>query len=618
MRRGLYTKGDFVMKKRTLTRLWAFAVSLGVLAGCASGSGSSGSSAAGGSQTAPGSSSPSGSESVGGSGEEKIYYDSSTTAAANVNPHEATSTYDSEITRYTVAASYRYVATEDRQSAVVVPNLAADVPKQIDDYTWQITLDDRACWQDGVPITAEDMVQSMKYGLDPIMMHAPCANLAQGTINIKNAQDYYTQGDSNSVAWEDVGLKVIDDKTFEVVTEQRYTQNEVMRFFSGRVTAPVRLDMYESMMNETKTSTLYGTEADKFISNGPFILTGWTKGNERTFEKNPNYLHADDINLDKIVVKIVNDNGTLLQMFESGQLDRLELTTEGYKKYEEDPRVVSYSNRVVRQIEINRSSTEKPILGSKKFRQALFYAIDRETLAKMTDHSPAPYYVSTFSVAYDTGKKFRDLPETQAYTPANNGYDAEKAKQLFDEACAEVGQTGKLELTLNYYDSRDDVKMMSEYLQKSLPEIFGADKFELKLQALPSASLFETMRNCHNDDNAYELSWASWSWGSGDEEPGRIFEPYQSTYSRRLSNYGNEKLDTLYQALRSEEVRLDTAKCIEMAQEMEQLAIDEVFVVPVFQVVNKIIFSDRVITPVDTEVPGLEWGLAYFDLDLGA
>ena len=41
-------------------------------------------------------------------------------------------------------------------------------------------------------------------------------NVAQGTINIKNAQAYYTQGDSNSVAWEDVGIKVVDDLTFEI------------------------------------------------------------------------------------------------------------------------------------------------------------------------------------------------------------------------------------------------------------------------------------------------------------------------------------------------------------------------------------------------------------------
>ena len=614
--------------KRTLARVLAFALSLSALAGCSTGSSSGSSSAAGSSSesgpAADGSSKADSSSDAGNDeepGEEKIFYDSSTTAAANINPHEATSTYDSEITRYTVSASYRYVPTGDGKTAKIVPDLAADLPVQVDDYTWNITLDDRACWQDGTPITAGDMVQSMKYGLDPVMVHAPCANLAQGTINILNAQDYYTQmaeESTNTIAWEDVGLKVVDEKTFQVITEQKYTQNEVMRFFSGRVTAPVKLDMYESLMNPEKTSTLYGTEADKFMSNGPYILTGWTKGNERTFEKNPNYLHSEDIPIDKIVVKIVNDNGTLLQMFESGQLDRLELTTEGYKKYEEDPRVVTYGYRAVRQIEINRSSTEKPILGNKKFRQALYYAVDRETVAKMTDHIPAPYYVSTFSVAYDTGKKFRDLPETQAYTPANNGYDPEKAKQLFDEACAEVGQTDKLVLTMNYYDSRDDVKMISEYLQKSLPEIFGADKFELKLQALPSATLFETMRNCHNDDNAYELSWASWSWGSGDEEPGRIFEPYQSTYTRRLSNYNNDELDQLYQEFRSEEIRLDTGKCIEMAQKMEQIAIDEVFVVPVFQVVNKIIFSDRVITPVDTEVPGLGWGLNYFDIDLNA
>ena len=47
--------------------------------------------------------------------------------------------------------------------------------------------------------------------------------------------------------------------------------------------------------------------------------------------------------------------------------------------------------------------------------------------------------------------------------------------------------TGKLTLQMNYYDSREDVKMMAEYLQKAWPEIFGADKFEIVLQALPSA-----------------------------------------------------------------------------------------------------------------------------------
>ncbi len=612
--------------KKILAKALALALALSVFAGCSGGNSSSStgsepgtSGAASGGESSTSGAASGGESSTGGedsNGEKKIFYGSSVNAAANIGPHDASSTSDSELTDLTVASFYRYVATEDRQSAVLTTNLAADLPKQIDDYTWQIAIDERACWETGEPITADTFIQSWKYGLDPIMLHSPCANLAQGTINIKNAQDYYTQGDTNAVAWEDVGIKKIDDLTVEITTEQRYNQQEVMRFFVSRVTAPVHLETYEKNMNDTKTATLYGTEKEYFVSNGPFILTTWNKGNERVFEKNPNYLHADEIKLDGIVYKIVQDDGTLLQMFESGQIDSLELTTDGYKKYEEDPRVVAYGTRSTRQIEFNVSNTEKPILGNKKFRQAIYYAIDRETMAELGSQRPAPFYITDFCVAYGDGTKFRDLPESQSYVPANNGYDPEKAKQLFDEACAEVGQTDKLTLTLNYFEAREDVKMMSEFLQKSLPEVFGADKFELKLQGLTGTIIFDTMRNCHEDNNAYELSWSSWSWGSADFEPARIFEPFQSTYTRRLANYGNTQMDELYTAARSEEIRLDEKKSVEKAQQMEALLIDEVLVAPVFQIVEKMIFSDRVITPVDKLVSGLGWGVAYYDIEM--
>ena len=592
--------------KKTLALALAVVMAMGTMAGCSSGTTSS--EASSGTSSSAGTS---GTESTSGS---KIYYTSSTTAASNISPHDATSSYDSEITDLTTAYLYRYVATEDRQSAVIVPDLAADLPVQIDDYTWQITLDENACWSDGEPITAETMVQSWKYAIDPIMMHEGGANVAQGTINIKNAQAYYTQGDSNSVAWEDVGIKVVDDLTFEITTEQKYSQQEVMRFTISQYACPVRVDMYEELMNDTKTATLYGTEADKFMCCGPFILTSWVKGSERVFEKNPNYLHADEIKLDGINVKIINDPGTQLQMFESGQLDYLSLSAEGYKKYEEDPRVIAYGTRSVRQIEINRSNTEKPILGNQKFRQALYYATDRTTLADLGEHVAAPFYITDFCVAYADGTKFRDLPESQAYVPENNGYDPEKAKQLFDEACAEEGVTGKLTLQMNYYDSREDVKMMAEYLQKAWPEIFGTDKFEIVLQALPSASLFDTMKACQDDPNSYELSWGSWSWGSADFDPSRSFEPFQSDYSRRNSNYNNAELDALYQQGRTDEIRTDEVKNAEIAQQMEQIYINDVLALPVFQVVEKAIFSDRLVTPVDTYVSGLGWGVRYFDI----
>ena len=92
--------------KKTLALALAVVMAMGTMAGCSSGTTSS--EAASGTSSSAGTS---GTESTSGS---KIYYTSSTTAASNISPHDATSSYDSEITDLTTAYLYRYVATEDR------------------------------------------------------------------------------------------------------------------------------------------------------------------------------------------------------------------------------------------------------------------------------------------------------------------------------------------------------------------------------------------------------------------------------------------------------------------------------------------------------------------------
>ena len=73
-------------------------------------------------------------------------------------------------------------------------------------------------------------------------------------------------------------------------------------------------------------------------------------------------------------------------------------------------------------------------------------------------------------------------------------------------------------------------------------------------------------------------------------------------------------MDALYQQGRTDEIRTDEVKNAEIAQQMEQIYINDVLALPVFQVVEKAIFSDRLVTPVDTFVSGLGWGVRYFDI----
>lgn len=551
-----------------------------------------------------------------GSSSEKTYRMLSVMAASNVNPHIASSSYDDEISTLINAGLYRYLPGEDRNSAYLGADLADGEPIKMDDrgQVWQIKINPDAKWANGDPINADTFIYSWKMALDPILLNPPAISLALSYIEIENAEKYYTQAaDGITVDWEEVGIKKVDDYTVEIKATQAYTEQDVMRHFSARVTKAVNEKMYEEYMNDSRTATLYGTDKDKIVSAGPFILDEWIKGSERVFSKNAGYLHADEIKLDGVNVRIVKDAGTQLQMFENGELDEISLSPEGYLKYEEDPRIVVYPSRVIRHVEINRGNPDYPILGNLNFRKALYYAMDRKTMAELGKQKPAPYYVSTNGVAYADGTKFRDLPGANDYVPENYGYNPELAVELFNKALEEVG-ISKVSMTLNYYDSREDVKMMAEYQQKSLMELFGPDKFDLKLQALPNNQLFDTMKGFKDNPSSYELSWGSWSWSSGDFSPNRCFEPFQSDYSRANAPYNNKKLDKLYLESIQEEVRLDEKKVAEYAMKLEQEFLEDVIAIPIFEVVNKAMHSERVVFPVDTYQSGLSWGIKYADI----
>ena len=80
-----------------------------------------------------------------------------------------------------------------------------------------------------------------------------------------------------------------------------------------------------------------------------------------------------------------------MQLFENGEIDYVQLSTSNYLKYEEDPRVLLAPYNSVRHVVVNTINPEKPILANEKFRQALYYGVDRENLASRVYRSHHPY-----------------------------------------------------------------------------------------------------------------------------------------------------------------------------------------------------------------------------------
>ena len=545
----------------------------------------------------------------------KIMNLSLTAPATTLNAH-VTEMSEIEIIDYVQACLYQWVPSADRKAHFLDAELATGKPiPGADGTSWTIKIDPRAKWADGEPITADTFIYSWKMALDPKMLNTPGGSTCgKNYITVKNALAYYTQATTgNAVSWADVGLKKIDDRTLSIVTDGRFTQQEVMQHFAWRTTGPVYEKLYEATMDSSRRTTQYGTSMEKYMPSGPFKLKSWASGSDMVLERNPAYLRTSVIKLDGMRWRVVADASARLQLFEKGELDFLPLSINTLAVYEDDPRLVISDTPNIRCIEINRTNPDKPILHNKNFLKALYYAMDRQAMAKLVYGLPAPLIVSTRALALDDGTKYRNMAIAKANVPASHGYDPKLAKEYFDKAMAEEKLT-RLTLQLNYFEQIEATKVMSEYLQKRLVEIFGADKFELKLQG--STKALDIMKaSIAKEPASYELSWMGWSLTAEAFSPAAKFQVYTSDSSRRVANYGNKELDTLYAKSISDEIRGDKDEVAKLAARMEKIFRDEVLSVPVIQVQNFVLISERIKTACIDNQPGFAtWGWEFADI----
>ncbi len=552
-----------------------------------------------------------------GQSAQKILYQSSSGSAATLNPHNSQHSADNTAIGYVTSPLYGYNLDKETNKGVLAPILAADVPTDVkgDGTVWHIKVDERACWHNGDPINADTFIYSWKMCLDPKLVTIKASDVASGTVKIVNATEYCSQLTTGvEVAWEDVGIKKVDEYTIEITLTEPYSQKEVMQHMRTRGCLPVYEPLYEAGMNADRTETAYGTELSQFMSCGQYYLAEWVKGSEQVYMRNDKWPHAELTKLDGVSVRVVQDNNTRIQMFEAGELDTVGLNAEGMKQYGEDPRLRKSSSSYVQHIDINYDNTKQPILANLNFRKALFYGTDRVTIANLTHNYPANFIIPDTNISYADGTAFRDLPIANEYLGENYDYDPELAIEYFNKALEEEGISGKLTLTMLYPNDKQAVTMMAQFLQEAWPALFGTDRFAIELEGMPYQQSLDQKKSVKTNPDAYELTISAWSLSTGEINPIRSLEPYTSTYARRNGNYRCTEHDELYLLAKTAEVRMDEVKLAEVTAAAEKALLDTVTIVPVYQESSFSLTGERLILPFAEEDSILGWGLKYSDL----
>lgn len=366
----------------------------------------------------------------------------------------------------------------------VVPVIADKWTCSEDGKTWTITLRKDKKWSNGDPITARDFEWTYKYACDPSLTDVPLwANHLQ---YLKNGWAVKAGG----VPVDELGVKALDDYTLQfTLSDAKYDFN-------------CWLVVGGAMPLHRKTVEKWGAnwwKPEHFVGNGPYVPTSWTDHKEAVLVKNKYYVGTRG-NVDKFVLKCFAAGTSLIQSYQSGELDLAWIyNVADYKyatklailkkAYHETPNDLFWSG-----YQLARGFN--PVFDNIKVRQAFAMSIDRSLLTKTVlegrSFPTGKYWMSNNTI----GSKLKEIP-----------FDPTKAKKLL----AEAG-----------YPGGKGLPQLKFYMTVNMPEVeFIVDQWKKNL------GVNVLIENLESGVYGNQYVWANWT---PNAEPGftRMTAPMNS------------------------------------------------------------------------------------------
>ena len=187
-------------------------------------------------------------------------------------------------------------AQNDNGALVIVPDAAEELVEGVENedgtVTYTYTLRDGLKWSDGKDVTANDFAFAWQRA----------ASEALGA-------DYgYMFEVVDGYGTDKLNVEAVDAKTLKVTLANAVSYwNELLAFPTY---FPVREDV---VANES-----WATEASTYVCNGAYTITKWDHNSVITLEKNPNYVDADKILMEKIEFYLSDDANNMVANFKNG------------------------------------------------------------------------------------------------------------------------------------------------------------------------------------------------------------------------------------------------------------------------------------------------------------
>lgn len=450
------------------------------------------------------------------------------------------------IGRYLYDGLVRY----DRESDTVQPAVAESWEVSEDSLTMTFHLRKDARFTNGREIKADDFVYAWTRALLP-ETQSPMAGLLEpvdGSMAVAS-------GEAAALA----GVEAVDDYTLKVTLA--YPFADFLTYLGDPIFAPVPREAVEDPQSGY---------AEAPVGNGSFMLKEWVPGERIVLEKNPGY-YGDAPALDEVVISVIANPVTALAELKDGNVDAVKKVMPSQiaeVRADSSLKVIEVPVNAIQYAGFDISSAP---WDNEKLRQALNYAVDRETIAdKLLQglESPADGIIP----ASMPGHQDDAMPYT---------YDPEKAKTLLAEAGYPEGQ-GLAPLTLAYMGEGFAAEV-AQAMQASFAEI----GVEVELQELEQGAFMEGVQ-------AGEIDFFLIGMVADAPTPDALLYPMFSSASIGAFNvyqYQNPEVDGLLEDARQ---TADTDRRMKLYNEAERLILADAPIIPLTFARDTVAYSPRV------------------------
>ena len=404
----------------------------------------------------------------------------------------------------------------------VVPKLATDWTMSDDGMSYTFHLRQGVKFHNGNDFTADDVKLSVERYMEQTWM----------------------QFASFCVA----GCEIVDEYTVTINLKYAYANFLNMLWYCAIIDS----DYYNSVSAEEFARNPVGT--------GPYKFVEWVPAQRVVLEANEEYWDGAP-SIKTLTFNFISDVNTAMMALETGEADMAfgtALSALTFKQAQQNDKLATDSTVGNSFYYVNFNSNRV----TKEVRQALSYAIDRETLNIMINEGTG--YVGDMALVEGQEGYTTDIT-TYEYNP-------DKAKELLAAAGAEG-----LSLTFYYGESADNSKL-GQALQSQLAAV-GVD---LVLEPVESGTWWATF-----EDGGYDVSRGGYPMEKANTDSA-YFDMFHSTGTFNVSRISNPEIDALLEEARTE---LDAGKRNEIYIQVNQMLAEEAYFIPLYFTASMIVYN---------------------------